>query len=461
MPQIFNPHKCIKSFLNILVVLSFSPCLIHAQSERLSYAAPTLLPGIKRPMKTPGFWIARHPSADQLIMTAPQVEEFNNRIQKKEKLVKDLFHLPEEFSGEELRTLFAETLEEFKNKNYYAGSARADKKFFEAVKINMNLESIPEKIQPQFGFIVHFADQRFFPTPQVLSEKPNDIDFDELQNSDLDVGTPIAALHRSRDGQWLYVLSELLDGWVEARHVVLTRRQDVEDFFTYDNFAVITAGKADIFLDLKQTQYYDYARMGVRLPIEQRLSAGIVKVRIPTRSTDGTLIFQAGYISEKNFHKGYLSYTPRHMIEQAFALLNEPYGWGGMHGEQDCSRFLQEVFATVGIRLPRNSSQQAQLGQRFAEFDEKSREEEKLKALAGAMGGITILPLPGHIMLFLGMVDDQPYAIHATSGYREKVGSKEITRVIKRVVVSDLSLGESTKKGSLLERLKAVLLISR
>ncbi len=42
-------------------------------------------------------------------------------------------------------------------------------------------------------------------------------------------------------------------------------------------------------------------------------------------------------------------------------MLNQPYGWGDMYGEQDCSRFLQMVFATVGIMLPRDSKDQAQV----------------------------------------------------------------------------------------------------
>ncbi len=53
-------------------------------------------------------------------------------------------------------------------------------------------------------------------------------------------------------------------------------------------------------------------------------------------------------------------------------MLNQPYGWGDMYGEQDCSRFLQMVFATVGISLPRDSKDQAQVSNSVVDFDEKS-----------------------------------------------------------------------------------------
>ena len=131
-----------------------------------------------------------------------------------------------------------------------------------------------------------------------------------------------------------------------------------------------------------------------------------------------------------------------------------------MYGEQDCSRFLQEVFATVGISLPRNSSEQAKVGRRLAQFVQETPEEEKIAILkAQAVGGITVLPMKGHIMLFLGMVGERPFAIHATWAYRERRGNNDVVRVINRVVVTDLSLGEGTKKGSLLKRLSSVMRI--
>ena len=348
-------------------------------SAELLAAAPTQLPGVERPMKAAGFWVSRHPAADKVVLTPAEIKEFNASVQKDLKLTKDILQILAPFSGKALKATLEKTLQDLQGKKYYAGPVKAEKNFFNEVRANMNLAAIPEEVQPQFGFVVRFADQRFLPTLQGLSEKPDDADFDELQNSDLDVGTPVVILQHSADHKWYYVLSELLDGWVDAEQVALARRPDIEDFFSAENFAVITVAKADIFSDLEQTQYHDYVRMGVRLPIEQIFDNGVVEVRIPVRSSDGILSFEAGYIKEKDLHQGYLPYTPRHMIEQAFALLYEPYGWGGMHGEQDCSRFLQEIFATVGISLPRNSSQQAEVGRRLAQFNEKSTEKKDWK----------------------------------------------------------------------------------
>ena len=123
-------------------------------------------------------------------------------------------------------------------------------------------------------------------------------------------------------------------------------------------------------------------------------------------------------------------------------MLNQPYGWGDMYGEQDCSRFLQMVFATVGIDLPRDSKNQAQVSNAAVDFDEKSDDNAKIAGLAKTPAANTLLAMKGHIMLYLGMVDGKPYAIHDTT-----VSS------VDRVIVSDLSLGQGSKKGSLLRRL--------
>jgi hypothetical protein len=179
---------------------------------------------------------------------------------------------------------------------------------------------------------------------------------------------------------------------------------------------------------------------------------------IPTRAEDGRCTFDAAYLSDSQVHRGYLTYTPRHAIEQAFKLLNAPYGWGGMYGEQDCSRFIQEVFASMGIMLPRNSTQQGKVGKLAASFRSTNSSAYRSGILSNsAQGGITLLQFPGHVMLLLGFVDGKPYAIHDLFAYTEqesKTGERRIA--VNRVAVTSLSIGNGTKKGSLLDRISKV-----
>ncbi len=223
------------------------------------------------------------------------------------------------------------------------------------------------------------------------------------------------------------------------------------------SFVVITGAKGDIYLDTALTEYYDYARMGAVFPIYRRTESGPVEIILTTRDDEGGLVHTLAYVRREDTHEGYLPYTPRTVIQQAFALLNTPYGWGGMYGEQDCSRFIQEIFATVGIHLPRNSSAQARVGTPIGEFGDSTSPLQKWEVLLHqGIGGLTLVGMPGHIMLYLGMVDGRPYAIHAFWAYREKGEGEDIVRVVNRVAVTDLSLGKDSQRGSLLERTKTI-----
>ena len=120
----------------------------------------------------------------------------------------------------------------------------------------------------------------------------------------------------------------------------------------------------------------DYVQMGVRLPLMET-EDNAYQVLIPVCDSQGYLVRQQGYVLKKSGREGYLPYTARNILQQAFEMLNAPYGWGGMYGEQDCSRFIQQVFATVGVNFPRNSADQAMVGKQVAEFDSNTRQMSK------------------------------------------------------------------------------------
>lgn len=130
-----------------------------------------------------------------------------------------------------------------------------------------------------------------------------------------------------------------------------------------------------------------------------------------------------------------------------------PYGWGGSWNGDDCSGFMVKIFRSFGIQLPRNSSQQAKIGHIWSEFEVKTKKEFKKALLGRVPQTLTFLVLRGHIMLYLGRVEKEDYAIHATWSLAESHWFRETKHPIGRVVVSRLEDGKGTKRGSYLDRL--------
>ncbi len=439
----------------LMLLLTLSGC---AQSQK-QFAAPSLLPGTDRRMLTAGYWISRHPSPDALVLTMEQIAALNLHIEKDLKTVTDITRMLLPYSGSDLADAMRKDIDRLRAMpRYLSSGSRAPSEFYERLADDMDLAAVPARINPGYGVVVRFTDQRILPTLEPLYADPSELDFDSLQNNTLELGTPLLLLHRTLDLNWTYVISPSSSGWVESRNIARCSSEDVEDFVHPEHFVVILCPKADIYRNPAMTYSEEYVQMGVRLPLIA-VEENVYQVLIPICDSEGYLVRQQGYILKKQARDGYLPYTARNILQQAFEMLNAPYGWGGMYGEQDCSRFVQQVFATVGVNFPRNSADQAMVGKTVAEFDSNTSEEIKIRSLDRAIGGITTLYLKGHIMLYLGKAGLMPYVIHETWAYRVPDGDQDLIYKINRVAVTDLNLGKGSRSGSLLERLKSVRMV--
>lgn len=436
-----------------LFLLMFGISIGNAAEPKDHDIAPSVLPHTVRGMHTAGFWLTRHPDPLKTIFSPTEINAFNEHIQNDLNLTKDIFVLTQEFKTDALIGGFDKTINAFIQKDLYTQSGvRDSQNYLEKAKLNMNAPGLVLGVAPRYGLVVHYADVRFFPMEEPLYVSPSDIDFDQVQNSTLDVGTPVAVVHQSADKKWYYVFAALSQGWVQSDRVALGDAKMVRDFVKSSDRAVALAAKADIFLNEGMTTQHDALRMGAYLPLVKE-NGDYMVVRVPVLDQENKLLLMDGYVRSREFHNGYLAYTAQNIITQAFVMLDKPYGWGGMYGEQDCSAFLDEVFATVGIVLPRDSKDQAMVGQLIAAFRPDQKNEERTKSFENAVGGLTLLPMKGHIMLYLGSIDKKPYAIHCLWAYRQHVGEKDVPKIINKVAVTDLTLGEGSAKGSLLKRL--------
>jgi hypothetical protein len=445
------------SFVLLVITLmhlgACQPKIIYKYSY---YRVPALAPGTSPEMNTAGFWIGRHPDPDAVIMAGQDILDFNTYIIKKTRAVHDVLRLSPIRDGRALGGSLRNMLTQ--NQGYVdSNGVLMTKDFTNHMEVLMGVDQIPPSITARWAYVVRPSDQRLLPTTKPFYKSATDTAIDRLQNNALDVATPVLVLMESTDHAWVYTISPDSEGWVLSDNVALCPKEEMDRYEACTDFVVSTDAKTDIYLDSWLRHHLAYIHMGIRLPLAQELDNGIIQVLVPARGQEGLCTFEAAYVSASQVHRGYLSYTPRNAISQAFKLLNAPYGWGGMYGEQDCSRFIQEVFAAMGITLPRNSSQQGKVGKLMANFTKANSQNDRLGIFADyAVGGITTLQFPGHIMLFLGSIDGMPYAIHDLYAYTEPSQPDERLVPVNRVVVSSLAIGDGTKKGSLLMRLSAV-----
>lgn len=160
--------------------------------------------------------------------------------------------------------------------------------------------------------------------------------------------------------------------------------------------------------------------------------------------------------------------TRRAVLEEAFRLLDTPYGWGGQDGGRDCSRFLLDVFATFGLPLPRHSARQAASGTFSIDVADVPRADKALLIDAAMRKGVVLLHFPGHIMLYLGRdADGTPMVLHSFSEYVTPCPGTddgegrplETLRRVDRVTVSDLSLGAGSSRSDFLSRITTVVVL--
>jgi cell wall-associated NlpC family hydrolase len=114
--------------------------------------------------------------------------------------------------------------------------------------------------------------------------------------------------------------------------------------------------------------------------------------------------------------RGYLPYTRQNLLRQSFKFLGERYGWGHSYNARDCSGFVSDVYKTFGILLPRNSGDQglSAIGSNLR-FDRATLAEARVESLQSLEVG-DLIYMPGHVMMYLGEVNGEPYVIHDVHG---------------------------------------------
>ena len=251
------------------------------------------------------------------------------------------------------------------------------------------------------GIIVERSNLRSFPSDIHFYETNTLNNFDMLQETELLVGTNVLILHESLDKVWNFVISPTYAGWVKKDNIAILNDKN-EDLFNSKDFIIVTDSKVTI-----NNKVLD---MSVKLPYLETNQDGYL-IALPKKDKDGYLDYDKVTISRDKAHIGYLEYTKRNVIIQAFKYENTPYSWSGLDNNVDCSSYVSNIYRTFGIYFPRNTSQQNKSIGTITNLEGKSN-QDKLKLIENTEP--SLLFQSGHVMLYLGKVNDKHYIIHAS-----------------------------------------------
>ncbi len=339
-------------------------------------------------------------AADNILLNRTEIGNLNRKMRDDTPNMWDMAALPSVMSGQEVLALI-HRYELPADERYEGGHTLITSDMRDEVRHNRALDKVPETVEVRRGVVVERCDLKGFPTGMTF-HKSGDPHYDGIQETELITTFPVAVLHTSGDGNFVFVLSYFYSGWVPAKNIAFCTDEDYQLFASPEDYVTVLSKTVDcsgVRLD-----------MGAVLPCTSE-DKDSYTVRMPKREeSTGTLLLEEAIISKADAVRGSLDFTMENYYRQAFLYLGTYYGWGGSSGGVDCSGFVCAVFRTFGIYLPRNTGEQSRhAGNILSLVSDPSGVLDTVKKPAAVYR-------PGHVMLYLGKKNGTHYIIHAPQG---------------------------------------------
>lgn len=404
---------------------------------------PAPIPHVSLAMQSADFWLAPlGPKADAVVLTAPAISRMNEALVRVGARPVDLDRPPRACAGR------------CPDGALDIGAAARDRyDRFAASFTSGELVSTPDgaitdagrivgTLVPDMAVRIAFAegDLRCLPTLAGFWKRPIDTDFDRNRCTGVHPGERVQVFGRADDG-WLYVSTGHAWGWLKPDILGPPLAPDAIARYRSD------APFVSILEDRPPH------RLGVRLPLQSDDRGGTVWLPTPRGPEAAPLPLPV------RTHVGPLPFTRRNLFELAFTQLGAPYGWGDRAGLRDCSRLILDLFVAFGLDVGRNSLLQSQHGSRVIELAGLGEAARRRVIEDAGRDHVVLLYMPGHVMLYLGSVNGQPYAMSALSEFAAICddGREQVMRT-DRVAVTDLELGRGTSRTAFIERITRLVL---
>lgn len=232
--------------------------------------------------------------------------------------------------------------------------------------------------------------------------------FDRLQVSSIAPGTPAYISHVSRDKAWGIVETGFALGWMPLKDLAVVTPEFVNRWEQGPHAAIVR----------DKTPVYDpeggflfRASVGSMFP-KATEGEDTLEIIVPIRNGQGRAEMRKVTMLKETAMTRPVALTPCRLASLANELTPEPYGWGGLRNNRDCSAMIRDLLAPFGIWLPRHSADQANEGGLYVDLSNLSVAEKKKLILARGVPYLTLLWLKGHIMLYVGSRNGEPLVFH-------------------------------------------------
>ncbi len=338
-----------------------------------------------------------------------------------------------------------------------------DLSWIQKINRNIDLSTFPNTLKA--GISIKDTNMRILPsqTPSFTNwvDAGEGYPFDNLQDSLLQAFEPIYILHVTKDGVWSLVLdAHKTCSWVKSKEIAYVS-EEFRNQWNIRNY-IITVQDGESIRDKETNNYVTTSRIGQILPLigESRDDYEILYV---TSDKKGNAEIEKGKISKFVTTKFPLRYNQLNISKIANNLMSSKYGWGGIYGYRDCSSILKDIFATFGVFLPRESGPQSKSGI-FIDLSNVNPEEKSKKIIELGIPFLSIIYMPGHIMLYIGSKNEKPYIYHNIWGFKTMSNNIEGRAVFGRTVIMPLDLIYSNFENipaSYYKRVKGITLLDK
>ena len=258
--------------------------------------------------------------------------------------------------------------------------------------------------------------------------------FDYNQNSSLKINTPIIVSHLSKDRAWAYIESSTVGGWVEIGTIAYVDNDFIQEFKT-SNYFVSVKEKFPIYDPI----FREYVKVATIFPKKNN------KYIIAKKDDNQNAYISYIDLNNDEVESMPLTFNSENRIKIAKQLIDEPYGWGGLLNNRDCSSFTQDYFATFGKFLHRNSKAELSNGKYF-DMSKLTNNEKKEFMKNNGVPFSTLVYLKGHIMLYIGIKENEPLVLHNMWSVRLKDSNgRKYRHIIGKATVTTLEPGKGIK----------------